>query len=68
MRASEFYISNVVESEYPNDFSIYARLGVAKIQIFDEMSEFSTHFINFRKETGRTAACRFGIRNHRVRI
>ena len=68
MRASEFYISNAVEFEYPNDLSIYQRLGVAKIQIFDEKSKISTHFVNFRKETGRTGARRFDIRNHRIFI
>ena len=47
MRALEFYISNVVESEYPNDFIIYARLGVAKIQMFDEMSDCFDTFHQF---------------------
>ena len=68
LRALEVYISNVVESEYVNDFLICQRLGVAKIRIFDHVSSFLTHFIDFSEESGRTGARRFVIRNHHVRI
>ena len=68
MRALEFYISNLVESESINDFLIHQRLGVAKIRISAETSRLLKHFVDFHEESERTGARRFVIRNHRVRI
>ena len=62
-RALEFQISNLVESEFINDFLIHQRLGVAKIRIWAETSSFSTHFVDFReaKQEPLPAASLFGI-------
>ena len=66
--ALEFYISNVAESESVNDFLIHQRLRVAKIKMLEEKSKFLTQFVDFLKESEQTAARRFVIRNHRIRI
>ena len=66
MRALEFYISNLVESESVNDFVIRQGLKVFQAKTFDEKSRFLMHFIDFRQENDRTAPRWFEIRNLRI--
>ena len=63
MRALEFYISNLAESEFINDYLIHQHLGVAKIRIWAETRVFQHISWIFERQTHEplSAASLFGI-------